>query len=133
MNKKSFIKGVYFYGTFLDGLMGVLMVISIYTRTLIIPYSSTSNEYQFAMGWAASLMFGWTVLLFWGSFKPIARKSILLMTAFPVVSGLILTEIMTDAMGLANIWLFQSIAIMPVLLISYFLSTKIEQSNVQRE
>jgi hypothetical protein len=127
MDKKLFIKGVYWYGTFLDGLMGVLMVISIYTKTVIIPYSSTSNEYQFAMGWAAALMFGWTALLFWGSFKPIKRKSILLMTAFPVVSGLILTELMVDPAGLANIWLFQLIAIMPILVVSYFFSLKIEQ------
>jgi hypothetical protein len=127
MDKKLFIRGVYWYGTFLDGLMGILMVISIYTKTMIIPYSSSSMDYQFSMGWAAALMFGWTGLLFWGSFKPIERKGVLLLTVFPVVSGLIITEMMVDFTGLANIWIFQLIAIMPFLLISYYISLNIEK------
>ena len=127
MDKKLFVRGTYWYGTFLDGLMGVLMVISIYTKTVIIPYSSSSMEYQFAMGWAAALMFGWTGLLFWGSFKPIERKGVLLLTAFPVVSGLIITEMLVDFTGLANIWLFQVVAIMPPLLISYYFSLNLEE------
>ena len=118
---------MYWYGTFLDGLMGVLMVISIYTKTVIIPYSSSSPEYQFAMGWAAALMFGWTGLHFWGCLKPIERKGVLLITAVPVVSGLIITELLVDFNGLANIWLFQLFAIMPPLLISYYFSLNLEK------
>jgi hypothetical protein len=37
---------------------------------------------------AGALMLGWTVLLFWAKSKPIERADILLITLFPVVTGL---------------------------------------------
>ena len=37
---------------------------------------------------AASLMFGWTFLLIWGYLKPVERRFILLLTAFPAVFGI---------------------------------------------
>jgi hypothetical protein len=127
MDKKYFIRCVYWYGATLDGIVGVFMVISMFTKTLIIPYSSTSTEYQFAMGYAAALMFGWTVLLFWGGLKPIERKNILLMTICPVVVGLILTEFFVDFNGLANIWLYQLIGCIIPLTMSYLLTLKNEK------
>ena len=129
MDKIHFIRGIYWYGALLDGVVGIFMVISVFTKTLIIPYSSTSKEYQFAMGYAAALMFGWTVLLFWGSLKPIERKTVLLMTIFPVVVGLILTEIFVDFYGLANIWIYQLIGCITPLIISYFLALRIKKSK----
>jgi hypothetical protein len=127
MDKKHFIRGVYWYGAVLDGVVGIFMVISMFTKTSIIPYSSTSKEYQFAIGYAAALMFGWTVLLFWGGLKPIERKNVLLMTIFPVVVGLILTEFFVDFNGLANIWIFQLIGCITPLTISYFLALRIKK------
>jgi hypothetical protein len=127
MDKKHLIRGIYWYGAVLDGVVGIFMVISMFTKTLIIPYSSTSKEYQFAMGYAAALMFGWTVLLFWGGLKPIERKNVLLMTIFPVVVGLILTEIFVDFNGLANIWLYQLIGCIIPLTISYLMVLKIKK------
>jgi hypothetical protein len=46
-------------------------------------------EYRYAMGIGASLMAGWTVLLIWGSLKPIERRDLLIITVFPVVTGIV--------------------------------------------
>ena len=127
MDKKHLIRGIYWYGAVLDGVVGIFMVISMFTKTLIIPYSSTSKEYQFAMGYAAALMFGWTMLLFWGGLKPIERKNVLLMTICPVVLGLILTEFFVDFNGLAHIWIYQLIGCIIPLTISYVLALKIKK------
>ncbi|MBD3341494.1 MAG: hypothetical protein GF353_20490 [Candidatus Lokiarchaeota archaeon] len=127
--KKKLIKAVYLYGAALDGLMSLLMTISMFFPTVIIPYSSFSKEYQFAMGWAAALMFGWTVLLFWGHFKPIERKSVLLMTIFPVVIGLTLTSMYVDLLGLLQIWLYQLIGCIGPLIIAFSLALRIDKSR----
>lgn len=42
----------------------------------------TSPEYRYAMGLAAPLVFGWTLLLVWGDRKLIARRGILALTCF---------------------------------------------------
>lgn len=46
-------------------------------------------EYRYAMGIGASLMAGWTALLFWGAINPIERRDILILTLFPVIFGII--------------------------------------------
>jgi hypothetical protein len=51
------------------------------------------------MGLGASLMFGWTILLAWGYRKPVERKGLLLITAFPVISGIVATMIWQYASG----------------------------------
>jgi len=45
-------------------------------------------EYTYAIGLAAALMAGWTVLLVWGAVRPVERRGLLLITAVPVVAGL---------------------------------------------
>ena len=48
---------------------------------------------RIALGWGAALLLGWTLLLFWGDRKPLERKGVLLLTCFPVISGLCLTNV----------------------------------------
>ncbi len=52
-----------------------------------------SPEYRYALGMGAALMVGWTVLLVWGSFKPLERKGILIITFFPVIVGIVTAQI----------------------------------------
>jgi peptidoglycan/LPS O-acetylase OafA/YrhL len=49
-------------------------------------------SYRFAMGYGASLMFGWTVLLLWAYRRPVERRFVAALTAIVVV-GLIVAEI----------------------------------------
>lgn len=51
--------------------------------------SRDSAEYRYAMGIAASLMAGWTVLLLWAVASPIERRDVLLLTVFPVITGIV--------------------------------------------
>jgi hypothetical protein len=46
-------------------------------------------DYRYAMNVGASLMLGWTLLLFWAAWRPIERAGVLLLTAV-VVFGLML-------------------------------------------
>ena len=51
--------------------------------------SRNSPAYRFAMGIAAALMAGWTLLLVWAALDPLGRRGILLLTVFPVISGIV--------------------------------------------
>ena len=63
------------------------------TYRMLFPKIAHGVEYRYALGLAASLMLGWTILLIWADRKPLDRKGVLLITALPVVSGLLLVEI----------------------------------------
>jgi hypothetical protein len=51
--------------------------------------SNTDFKYRYAMAIAASLMAGWTLLLLWGICSPMERRGILLLTVFPVITGIV--------------------------------------------
>jgi hypothetical protein len=48
-------------------------------------------------------MFGWTLLLVWGNKKPMERRGILLLTIFPVITGLIATAIWAFYSGIFSL------------------------------
>jgi len=49
-------------------------------------------EFRYGMQYGAPLMAGWTFLLAWAYFDPIARRDVLLITIVPVVVGLMLHD-----------------------------------------
>jgi len=74
---------------------------------------------------AARVMLGWTVLLFWGSFKPLERRGILLITVFPVLIGLFASSILVvysgfiDAIYILPLWIIY-ILLIPIYIFAYF-------------
>ncbi len=74
-------------------------------------------------------MFGWTLLLLWGSFRPIERKGVLLLTVFPVLVGLLISSVLAVFSGFVEIkfilplWIFYAL-IIPAYLIAYFYAGK---------
>ncbi len=44
------------------------------------------------MGLGASVVLGWAFLLIWADRKPVERKGVLLLTLFPVITGIIIAE-----------------------------------------
>ena len=63
------------------------------TISLLIPSRTGETEFRYSMGMAAALMFSWTILLVWGDRKPVERRGILLLTAFPLIPGLLVAVI----------------------------------------
>jgi hypothetical protein len=60
-----------------------------------------SGSYFFAMGYGASLMFGWTILLLWAYWRPLERRFVALLTLV-VIAGLVATEIVAVLQGAAS-------------------------------
>lgn len=63
------------------------------------PGQEFSMEYRLAQAFGAPLMIGWTVLLLWADRKPLERKGVLVITVFPVVSGLLIRGVVGAATG----------------------------------
>ena len=55
-------------------------------------------DQRLVMGIAASLMAGWTSLLAWTAVNPVERRIVMLLTAVPVIAGLIIVT----AVGMVN-------------------------------
>ena len=71
------------------------------------------------MGVGASLMTGWTLLLAWTAKKPVERKAVMLLSAFPVLCGLIIVTTTGLINGnSANIWILVKCAILTVAMLT---------------
>ena len=125
MEKKLALRLFFYYGVFLDGIMGFLMMYSLFALPpAIIPYSEATNEFRFAMGWAAIFMIAWTILLFWASLKPVERNAIIPLTLYVVVAGL---AFISASVGLITICLFQVVGIILPGTIIYFWARDAEE------
>lgn len=86
----KWLKASYIAGAVSDGFTSMLM---------LIPSRMGEIEFRYPMGLGASLMFGWTVLLLWAYQKPVERKGVLVLTIFPVITGLLASAIWAVAAG----------------------------------
>jgi hypothetical protein len=85
-NKVMFIRFCYWLGAILDALMAIGMTLyMVFNTQFYLGLLYPSDQAKLALRHGTGLMIGWTVLLIWGDQKPIERKELLLMTAFPVV------------------------------------------------
>ena len=78
-------------GAGVDAVAGAMMLFpaawaSFYHISAFVPNMMISR----ALGIAAPLMLGWTVLLLWAALKPVERAGVLLITVVPVIAGMIL-------------------------------------------
>jgi hypothetical protein len=92
--KMKLLKIAFWAGAITDALAAVVMLLP-QMRTYIFgsgPFEITP-EYRYALGLGAALMLGWTTLLIWGSFKPMERKGLLIITVFPVIMGIVVAQI----------------------------------------
>lgn len=102
-NKLLFIKTCYYIGVVADLLATLPLLFPEIAKWMfgMIDFKVT-NEYLYCSRIGASLMFGWTLLLFWASLKPIERKGVLLLTLFEVF-GLSISSILAVTSGLIEI------------------------------
>jgi hypothetical protein len=91
MTPVTWLRTSYWAGAIADAVIGIL---------ILVPSRMGEAEFRYPMGLAATMVFGWTVLLVWADRKPVERKGILLITVFPVITGLMLSGIYAVATGL---------------------------------
>ncbi len=89
-SKIVWLRVSYWAGAIADGIIAV--------RALM-PEIMGETEFQYAMGIAATVIVGWTCLLIWADRKPVERKGVLLLTVFPVITGLLLTSMYAVTKG----------------------------------
>ena len=93
-NQVIWLRISYWVGAIADGLA---------TLRMLFPKIAYGVEYRYALGLGASLMLGWSFLLIWADRKPLERKGVILLTVFPVITGLILAEIYALVSGLVTL------------------------------
>ena len=75
-------------GAIADGVVALAMFAeAILARPSPLTHYVPETPYRYAIGLAASLILGWTVLLLWANRKPVERRGVLLITNV-VVLGL---------------------------------------------
>jgi peptidoglycan/LPS O-acetylase OafA/YrhL len=96
------LRAAFFAGAVTDGLALIPMLVPSAAR-LLWGFADPPGSYQFAMGYAASLMLGWTVLLLWASQRPLERRFVAALTVL-VIYGLVVTEIVAVWSGHLEAW-----------------------------
>ena len=132
-NKRMiFIKTSYWLGIAADALWAVaLLVPSVFGIIQNNPDFNPDMQTRLIMGIGGSLMTGWTFLLIWAVQKPIERRMVALLTAFPVVFGLFFVALLGYLGGNAsNIWILIKTTILFICMVtSYKFAGKIGQEN----
>jgi hypothetical protein len=91
----------YWLGAIIDAIVAIqLLLPSFWASFDQLTTYTPSTAFNFALGIASSLMFGWTFLLIWADRKPVERKGVLLLTTFPVIFGLAANNIFAIISGL---------------------------------
>ena len=91
------LRRAFLLGAITDGLALVPMLVPRMTH-LLWGFEDLSGPYWFAMGYGASLMLGWTLLLLWAYQRPVERRAVAALTVL-VICGLVVTEIVAVASG----------------------------------
>ena len=79
-------------------------------------------QLKLIMGIGGTLMTGWTFLLIWAVRKPIERRVVILLTAFPVVFGLCIVTLIGVIEGSSsNSWILIKCSILFISMVSSYL------------
>ena len=122
--KKTILKTAFWIGAITDGLAAIVMI---FPGLRICIWGADNfmitREYRYALGMGAALMLGWTVLLLWGSLKPIERRDLLVITVFPVITGIVLAQVYAVSSGYLEIKSLIPVWTHLTLISSFFLFT----------
>ncbi len=136
MNKQKtklfLIKLAYWLGIGADALWAIgLLCPPLYGALIGEPDFSPDLEMRLVMGIGATLMTGWTFLLLWALRKPIERRFVILLTAFPGVFGLSIIALIGFLAGnSSNIWILGKSALLIISMVtSYILAGKMDTEN----
>jgi len=127
------IKFPYWLGIVADALWAVgLLVPQVFAILTGTPEFEPELQTRLIMGIGGSLMTGWTFLLLWAVSKPIERRVVILLTAFPVAFGMFVVAFVGYLDGnTSNIWiLIKSLILIISMVTSYFLACKVAKGQV---
>lgn len=96
-SQKRLLRTAFLAGAVTDALALVPMLVPSMAHRMW-GFDDFPGSYQFAMGYGAALMLGWTALLVWAYQRPLDRKFVAPLTIL-VIYGLVLTEIVAVASG----------------------------------
>jgi len=96
------LRRAFLLGAITDALVLIPMLVP-WNAKLLWGFTDPSGAYRFAMGYGASLMLGWTVLLLWAYQRPMERRFVAALTVL-VICGLVLTEIVAVLSGHVEAW-----------------------------
>ena len=100
--QERLLKRAFLLGAITDAFALVPML-SPWFANLLWGFDDASGAYRFAMGYGASLMLGWTVLLLWAYRRPLERRFVAALTVL-VIYGLVLTEVAAVTSGGLEAW-----------------------------
>ena len=134
MNKKTsfLIRFPYWLGIVADAVWAIALLFpSLYGILIGNSDFNPDLQYRLTMSVGGILMTGWTLLLLWGVQKPVERRFVILLTAFPVVFGLLIVSLIAYTAGNpASLWIVIKTAILFItMVLSYFLARKIAQNS----
>lgn len=88
-------------------------------------------QVRLIMGIGGTLMAGWTCLLLWAVRRPIERRAVILLTAFPVVFGMFVVALVGFVDGsAANLWILGKTLVLFVSMISsYVLASRVAKER----
>ena len=140
MNEKQknlfWIKLAYWLGIGADAFWAVVLLFpQVFGLITGNPNFDPAFQMKQVMGVGGTLMTGWTFLLIWAVRKPIERRFVILLTAFPVVFGLFFVSLVGYLEGnTANLWLLFKCPILFISMVtSYILAHKTDMENIKKQ
>ena len=131
--KRLFVMKIgYWFGIAADALWAVgLLFPRVFGILTGNPDFNPDLQFRLVMGVGGTLMTGWTFLLLWGVRKPIERRFVILLTAFPVVFGLFIVALIEVLEGNAfEIWiLIKNSVLFTSMITSYVLAAKMAKEE----
>ena len=100
--QEQLLRAAFLLGAITDAL-AVVPMLSPPMASLLWGFDEPTGPYRFAMGYAATLMLGWTGLLLWAYRFPRERAFVAPLTVF-VIYGLALTELVIVLAGHISPW-----------------------------
>jgi uncharacterized membrane protein len=117
-NQESILRIAFLAGAVTDALALAPMLVPSVSK-LMWGFRDVSGAFRFAMGYGASLMLGWTVLLIWAYRRPLERRAVAALTAL-VICGLVLTEVVAVLSGQLAAWRLAPTWCLQVVLLGLF-------------
>ena len=130
-NRKLFlIKIAYWLGIGADAFWAVVLLSPKFYGILFgLSDYNPDLQTRLILGIGGTLMTGWTFLLLWAVRKPIERRAVILLTAFPVVFGMFIIALIGYLEGNAsNIWiLIKTVILFMSMVLSYILASNMNK------